>query len=112
MTGLSVSATTSRMMWMLSASRRCRWVRFMGSSVVDARGVTKGRPAAAAGRGGAGGGGTGGAEGGAGGGGVGGGGVGGRPRRGQFHNLVARRGAAREPERAGQHLQPRLHGDP
>ena len=25
-TGLSASATTSRMMWMLSASRRCRWV--------------------------------------------------------------------------------------
>ena len=47
MTGLSVSATTSRMMWMLSASRRCRWVRFMGSSVVDVRGVMKGRPAAA-----------------------------------------------------------------
>ena len=26
-TGFSASATTSRMMWMLSASRRCRWVR-------------------------------------------------------------------------------------
>jgi hypothetical protein len=31
-TGLSASATTSRMMWMLSASRRCRWVSVTGVS--------------------------------------------------------------------------------
>ena len=28
-TGRSHSATTSRMMWMLSASRHCKWVSFM-----------------------------------------------------------------------------------